>query len=148
MCVLYIEYFVPTSAYTTKVFKEILSYTVAGSCYYLINDSVCYCVIVSLCQLCYCVISLQRGSMLFELPVLLSTIFTGWTLTAGGLIPAVADAAVGWLLSSAWQRRSARSVIGSMSYHGPVETCRKGVEYPCQRYKYGELQCTGSTKYQ
>ncbi|CAM9254074.1 unnamed protein product [Ascophyllum nodosum] len=54
------------------------------------------------------VLGLQRGSMLFELPVLLSTIFTGWTLTAGGLIPAVADAAVGWLLSSAWQRRSAR----------------------------------------
>ncbi|CAB1119381.1 unnamed protein product [Ectocarpus sp. CCAP 1310/34] len=54
------------------------------------------------------VFSLQRGAMVFELPVLLSSLLTGWTLTCGGLLPALVDAGVGWLLSSAWQRRAER----------------------------------------
>ncbi|CAN0177099.1 unnamed protein product [Scytosiphon promiscuus] len=54
------------------------------------------------------VFSLQRGAMVFELPVLLSTLFTSWTLTFGGLIPALADACVGWLMSSVWRRRAER----------------------------------------
>lgn len=47
---------------------------------------------------------------MFELPVLLSSLLTGWTLTCGGLLPALVDAGVGWLLSSAWQRRAERYV--------------------------------------
>lgn len=46
--------------------------------------------------------------MVFELPVLLSTAFTGWALSCGGLIPALADAGVGWLLSSGFRRRAER----------------------------------------
>ena len=48
--------------------------------------------------------------MVFELPVLLSAVLTGWTLSCGGLIPALADAGVGWLLSVGWQRRAERWV--------------------------------------
>eukprot|EP00752_Nemacystus_decipiens_P008472 g7570.t1 len=54
------------------------------------------------------VLSLQRGAMVFELPVLLSAVLTGWTLSCGGLIPAMADAGVGWLLSAGWRRRAER----------------------------------------
>lgn len=46
--------------------------------------------------------------MVFEVPVLLSAVFTGWALTCGGLIPALADAGVGWLLSAGWRRRAER----------------------------------------
>lgn len=48
--------------------------------------------------------------MVFELPILLSSLFTSWALTCGGLIPALADAGVGWLMSSVWQRRAERWV--------------------------------------
>eukprot|EP00903_Cladosiphon_okamuranus_P016023 g14795.t1 len=54
------------------------------------------------------VFSLQRGAMVFEVPVLLSSMFTGWALTCGGVIPAFADAGVGWLLSAGWRRRAER----------------------------------------
>lgn len=46
--------------------------------------------------------------MRLELPILVGTVATGWTIAVGGVIPAVVDAGVGWLMASSWRKRAAR----------------------------------------